>query len=39
MIVDDHAVIRSILRKLFEAEELEASDAVNGADGAKNPRR
>jgi CheY-like chemotaxis protein len=35
LIVDDHAVIRSILRDLFEAEEWEVSDAVNGAEGVQ----
>lgn len=35
MIVDDQAVIRGMLRELFEAEELEVSDAVNGADGVR----
>jgi CheY-like chemotaxis protein len=39
MIVDDHAVIRSILRKLFEAEELEVSDAVNGSDGVQKAQK
>lgn len=38
MIVDDQAVIRGMLRELFEVEELDVSDAVNGADGPKDPR-
>jgi CheY-like chemotaxis protein len=33
MIVDDHAVIRRMLRALLEAESLTVSDAVNGAEG------
>jgi CheY-like chemotaxis protein len=33
MIVDDHAVIRRMLRALLEAESLIVSDAVNGAEG------
>lgn len=32
MIVDDHAVIRRILRALFEAENLRVSDAADGAE-------
>lgn len=39
MIVNDHAVIRSILRKLFEAEEFEVSNAVNGADGVQKAQK
>jgi two-component system chemotaxis response regulator CheY len=35
MIVDDHAVIRRVLRVAFEAEDLEVSDAVDGADGVR----
>ena len=35
MIVDDHAVIRAMLRAVFEAEDLEVSDAVDGADGVR----
>lgn len=35
MIVDDHAVIRRMIRAVFEAEDLEVSDAVNGADGVQ----
>lgn len=33
MIVDDHAVIRRMVRELFEAEELIVFDAANGAEG------
>ena len=33
MIVEDHAVIRRMLRALFEAESLLVTDAVNGAEG------
>jgi len=33
MIVDDHAVIRRMLRLLLEAESLLVSDAVDGAEG------
>lgn len=39
MIVDHHAVIGSILRKLFEAEELDVSDAANGADGVQKAQK
>jgi two-component system chemotaxis response regulator CheY len=35
MIVDDHATIRRMLRAVFEAEHLEVSDAVDGADGVR----
>lgn len=33
MIVDDHPVIRRMLRAVFEAEDLEVLDAANGAEG------
>ena len=39
MIVDDHAVMRRMLRELFEAEELEVSDAVNGAEGVEKAQK
>jgi CheY-like chemotaxis protein len=35
MIVDDHAVIRRLLREVFEAEQWEVSDAMDGADGVQ----
>lgn len=35
MIVDDHATIRRLLRVVFEAEDLEVSCAVDGADGIR----
>ena len=35
MIVDDHAVIRRMLRALFQAEDLEVSEAANGAEGVQ----
>lgn len=35
MIVDDHAIIRRMLREMFEAEDLEVFDAVNGAEGVQ----
>jgi CheY-like chemotaxis protein len=35
MIVDDHAVIRRMTRAVFEAEDLEVSEGVNGADGVQ----
>jgi CheY-like chemotaxis protein len=35
MIVDDHAVIRRVLREVFEAEDWEVSDAIDGADGVQ----
>jgi CheY-like chemotaxis protein len=38
MIVDDHAIIRRMIRAAFEAEDLEVSDAVNGADGVKKAK-
>ena len=33
MIVDDHAVIRRMLRAVLEAEDFEVVDAINGAEG------
>ena len=35
MIVDHHATIRRMHRAVFEAEHLEVSDAVDGADGVR----
>lgn len=35
MIVDDHAVIRRMLRQVFEAEDLAVFDATNGAEGVQ----
>ena len=35
MVVDDHAVIRRMLRAVFEAENLEVSDAANGAEAVQ----
>ena len=35
MIVDDQAVIRSILRKIFEPENFDVSDATDGAEGVR----
>jgi CheY-like chemotaxis protein len=35
MIVDDHAVIRCMLRAVFEAEDLQVCDAMDGADGVR----
>lgn len=35
MIVDDHAIIRRMVRKMFEAEDLEVFDAANGAEGVQ----
>jgi len=35
MIVDDHAIIRRMVRKVFEAEHLEVLDAANGAEGVQ----
>ena len=35
MIVDDHAVIRRMLREVFEAEDLQVFDAANGAEGVQ----
>ena len=32
MIVDDHAIIRRMLRALLEAEDLQVSDAMDGAE-------
>jgi CheY-like chemotaxis protein len=32
-IVDDHAVIRRMVREVFEAEDLNVFDAANGAEG------
>jgi len=45
MIVDDHAIIRRMVREVFEAEDLKVFDAANGAEGpqkaqeVKKPRR
>ena len=39
MIVDDHAVIRHMLREVFEAEDLDVLDAVNGADGVQKAQQ
>jgi len=33
MIVDDHAIIRRMVREVFEAENWEVLDAANGAEG------
>jgi len=33
MIVDDHAIIRRMVREVFEAEDLKVFDAANGAEG------
>jgi CheY-like chemotaxis protein len=43
LIVDDHVIIRRLVRSLFEAQDLEVSDASNGAEGVQkaqelNPR-
>jgi two-component system chemotaxis response regulator CheY len=35
MIVDDHAIIRRMLRTVFEAEDLQVSDAKDGAEGVR----
>jgi len=35
LIVDDHAVIRRMLHTLFEAHDMEACEAENGADGVR----
>jgi len=35
MIVDDHAVIRRMVREVFEAEDLNVFDAANGAEGVQ----
>ena len=35
MIVDDQAVIRSILREIFEPENFDVSDATDGAEGVR----
>jgi two-component system response regulator NreC len=35
MIVDDHAVIRRMLRAVLEAEDLQVSDAMDGAEGVR----
>jgi CheY-like chemotaxis protein len=39
MIVDDHAVIRRMLREVFEPEDLDVLDAVNGADGVQKAQQ
>ena len=39
MIVDDHAIIRRMVRKVFEAEHLEVLDAANGAEGVQKAKR
>jgi two-component system, chemotaxis family, chemotaxis protein CheY len=35
MIVDDHAVIRRMVREVFEGEDLKVFDAANGAEGVQ----
>ena len=35
MIVDDHAIMRRMLRAVFEAEDLRVSDAADGAEGVQ----
>jgi len=35
MIVDDHAIIRRMVREVFEAENWEVLDAANGAEGVQ----
>ena len=35
LIVDDHGVIRRMLRAVFEAEHLEVTDAADGAEGVQ----
>jgi len=35
MIVDDHAVIRLMLRAVLEAEDFQVSDAMNGSEGVQ----
>ena len=35
MIVDDHALVRRMVRQVFEAEDLEVLDAANGAEGVQ----
>jgi DNA-binding NarL/FixJ family response regulator len=34
-IVDDHAIIRSTLRSLFERHNIEVCEAVDGVDGVQ----
>ena len=38
MIVDDHALIRRMLRAMLEAESLVVSDAADGAEGVRKAR-
>lgn len=35
LIVDDHAIIRRLLRSLFEGQDWEVCDAVDGAEGVR----
>jgi CheY-like chemotaxis protein len=35
MIVDDHAIIRKMLRTLFESPDVEVCEAINGAEGVQ----
>lgn len=35
LIVDDHAIIRRLVRSLFEAQDLEVSEASDGAEGVR----
>src|SRR5689334_18418648 len=35
MLVDDHALIRRVLRAAFEAEGFDVSDAIDGADAVR----
>ena len=39
MIVDDHAVIRRMIRTVFEAEDWEVFDAANGAEGVEKAQQ
>ena len=35
LIVDDHAIIRRLVRSVFEAQHLDVSEASNGAEGVQ----
>ena len=35
LVVDDHAIIRRLVRSLFEAQDLEVIDASDGAEGVR----
>lgn len=39
MIVEDHPIIRRMVREIFEAEDFEVCDAAHGAWASRKPKR